>query len=231
MPAIPVADVPLLVYFDATVVIDYCWDKEPRHAEAIKLIEICGRHSDKIQVHTSRWAWVETHGRIYSKLLEEKDHITWQREVRGHKWEKKDPRTYFPAKAHRLQEATEILEARYGELERTCNFHTEDPDDSYTRVMMIVNELAKQGAIYPQDSLHLAISIRLGCRLFISDDSDLLDRLKTAPCHQLVQDQLQERLLPLKALPFEALPLRTHRKQHMVSKSDVFTKLKELGYT
>ncbi len=232
MAATPQMQSPLSIYLDASVMIDYCWENEARHTDAVRLIDLCSKYFQDIHVYVSKWTWVETHGRIYSKLLQTKDGITWEQEIRGHKWAYKDPRTYFPVKGERLQNAVETLEEKYDVLANICNFHTEDPDDdSYARVMLIVKELAMFGAIYPQDSLHLALSLRTGCMLFVSDDSDLLDRLSTAPCKKLVQEKLTESLYPLTAPDFEALPLKKHKKQRVISSFDIFTRLAKLGFT
>lgn len=160
---------PLVIYLDTSTVIDFCLDTERRHGAAQRLVEICGRYPAEIILYTSAWAWTEAHGRIYEKLLESKEGVT-----RNDKYIKsgsikdanKSARTLFPPRYDYLNEATRILDEKYDELGSRCRFQQIDP--STTNFLSWAKEIARYTAIYPLDSLHLALAIEFIASFFVA---------------------------------------------------------------
>ena len=149
------AESPLDVYLDASVLIDYCWTAEPRHAQAVQLMELFGRNASLVILHASNWTWMETHGALYDKILE-RFGIHQSTNVPLHKWPKKRPRTYFPPLRRKLSKATMLIEQNFRQLREHLNLNLDEPDDTIVRVLNIARHFAKYGGIYPQDSFHVA---------------------------------------------------------------------------
>ncbi len=227
--ALPItSNSPLEVYIDASVMIDYCLATEPRHNDAVRLIDIFERNSDLLIIHASKWTWMETHGILYTKLIEASG-INFNSNIPNHKYPHKSPRTYFPPLQRKLRSATSAIENKYAYLKKVLRFDLSEPDDTVVRVLHIAQDLAQFGGIYPQDSFHVATGIRLRCKYFITNDGDLLDRLCTSPCKGLVEKHMIESSAPLPSKGFIALPttlLHSRRKQR---KQTVFQHLARIG--
>ena len=218
----------LRIYLDASVMIDYCWVTEPRHREAVRLINVVERNFDLVLLHASKWTWMESHGSLYDKILQSKG-ITKGCSITNHKYKDKKPRTYFPPLQKKLGTATRLITKKYQEIDSVTHFDLDDPDENDIRILNIAEDLARYGGIYPQDSYHVATSIRLRCNFFVTNDADLLDRLCTAPCKQIVDQYMIESSAPLPSYGFEAFPtviLTNRRRQKTYT---IFKRLSSLG--
>ncbi len=226
-------EAPIKIYLESTVLIDFSWEEEYRHEDAEKLIAICERYPTDIEVYTSEWSWAETHGRVYSKMLERDLGITWEKEIRNHKRANKEPRTHFPPFYDKLSEVTRLLEQKEEELKKRCRFQTVIPSE-LRDIFYLTRELARLTAIFPKDSIHVAIAIEKLVHFFVATDGDLLDKIiwhQVRPEHNYIQQLRNEMADPFEPPPFEANPLIKIWKTQRIITKGILTRLNELGFS
>lgn len=232
-------EIPIKLYLETTVLIDFCLETEARHRDAKQLIEICENNFPDIEIYTSEWSWTEAHGRIYSKLLERDLSITWKKKIRNHKPANADPRKYFPPFYEKLSEVTTLLQEKEEELKSRCRFQTLFPMASNSRsnsdIFYLTRELARRTAIFPNDSVHVAFAIAELVHFFVATDEDLLDKViwhQNNPQYNFIQRLRIEMADPFEPPPFEANPLKWIKKhQGIKTVKSILTRLKELGFS
>ena len=222
---------PIVIYLDTSTVIDFCLPSERRHGAAEKLIEICGRYPTEIIVYTSTAAWTEAHGRIYEITLEKKEGITREKlysQNRSIKHANQPSRTLFPPRLDYLNETTNLLDEKYRDLERRCRFQELDP--SSTGFLTWAREIAKYTAIYPFDSLHLALAIEFIASFFVATDEQLIRRVQLPDCSDFIRKAIEDRTKYIDgAKPtLQAVPLVELANLPTPS---ILTRLRQLGFT
>jgi len=223
----------LVIYLDTSVLIDYCLPTESRHGAARKFIDICSNNTDQIAVYTSTWAWAEAHGVIYGKYLEGEG-IGKQIQLNSSSGKKdagKSPRTLYPPRVDLLEKATELLNLSYSVLKNQCRFSEWLPNgpESLSDVMSTARDICRHCAIYPPDSLHVAVALDLLASYFVATDRQLLDHLQWDKVYlqNLVSEKLRYVSNPMP--PFEAVSLVSMKRWHPNPTATILHALSQRG--
>ncbi len=178
MPRLRPVDV-YQVYIDTTVLVDLADQTAGRHKQAQSLLRLFQRYQQprrlqSLQIITSVWAAAEAHGVLYEKFLEKNGA---PRPVRGGK--QRSFRDTIPPIISELEAARRQLNSLLTTLQTTTSFLVlNDTNPDATQVWQLVNQIGHEAAIYPADSVHLALALKSGCSMLITDDGDFLDKIE-----------------------------------------------------
>ncbi len=169
------------VYIDANVLV-YLADEtaSPRlKTEAQRLLALFQRYrqpqrSRRLQLLTSAWAVAEAHGVLYEKAMVSSG---VPRPIHGGR--ERNVRYTIPPGQAQLEKASQQLDRLLNELQATTQFLLlNDANPGATKVWQLVNNIARETAIYPTDSVHLALALQSGCATLIAHDTDFLDKIE-----------------------------------------------------
>lgn len=132
------------------------------------------RRARRLRLLTSEWAVAEAHGVLYGKALERNGVLP---PVRG--GNTKNVRDILPPRVIELDIASRQIDALIHTLRTTTTFSlVSDAALSEARVWQLVGRIGREAAIYPADSVHLALALQSGCSMLIADDADFLDKIE-----------------------------------------------------
>lgn len=224
------------LYLDTTTVVDICWEEDSefdRHQEALQLVDLCGRHFGDLELVASMWTRIEAQGVIYGKLLEKEKNIKWEKEYRGHKRANRNPRTYFPPFEDLLKKSVEVVDAVFSSLSQECRFRELNllaDSNSNADILFISHQLASFTAIFPPDSLHLALAINELVDFFVVSDADFLDKIRWAKHMEQIQALFIDRAFPNDPPAFEAAPLKLLKGTHVLGNKSILQLLSDRGF-
>lgn len=202
MTTAPAPD-PQLVYIDSTFLVDLSLSTEPRHQEALDVLAVFQKHqgSGLLQLRTSAWTASEAHGIFYRKALEKAgypkpSHSNYLRNI-------------VPPVSAELNAATLLTNSVLANLQTTTDFAVL-PQAGHDVVAFwnLATRLGHEAAIWPADSVHVALALQEGCTMLISDDNDLLDKIECCQTN-LIQPYRQTEFSQISPLPaFQAHGVR-----------------------
>lgn len=196
------------------------------HQEAQNLISLFSRYTtpaERIIVVTSRWALVEAHSVLYKDAMWENNAVPTQHRNNT----RFDPRKIFPPHGPSLQQATELLDRKIGELSRTVALRIDEPN---TEIWATALRISEECGIYAPDCLHLATALHSGCNVLVTQDIDFLNSTHYFQQSGVIGQILQDLFAPVTPPSFEACPLRNSgRLQRATPTARRY--LAQLGYT
>lgn len=172
MPALPT--MPYFVYLDTCSVLDLLDPNQPRHAQAKDLLKLFQsyRGTGLLQLRASSWAAAEAHGIVYREELQQ---VT----IPSNSYRGSRIRDTIPPRRAQLQAADQRIEPFLQILQTTTNFQLlPELGSNSVELWDLVAQLARKAALWPADSIHLALALQSGCSMLISDDGDLLDKIE-----------------------------------------------------
>lgn len=176
MPASPTE--PYLVYLDASTVLDLLDPNQDRYVQAQVLLQLFQsyRGTGLLQLRASNWAAAEAHGIVYKEELNQ-PHV--RTTISRDSYRRGEIRNTIPPRRAQLQAADRRVEPLLQILQTTTDFQLlPDPGSDSEELWELVAHLARKAAIWPADSVHLALALQSGCSMLISDDGDLLDKIE-----------------------------------------------------
>jgi hypothetical protein len=154
-------------------------------------------NSGLLWLTTSLWAITECHSVLYRKELER---LGIARPIRGGR--PRDVRDILPPNQAALTIATQQKDSLLQVLSTTTDFLIlPDANSNASPMLQLTIRLAEEAGIWAPDSIHLAIALESGdCQLFVTDDSNLLDKLDSCQPH-LIQPYRQQQFSMLPTPP------------------------------
>ncbi len=167
------------VYIDTQVLVDLADPDADRHRQAQALIRLFQRYQRPrqlrtLQLVTSAWAVAEAHGVLYQNALERNGVAPPVRAGRV-----KKVRDTVPPFLTELENAGRQVDTLLSSLQATTSFALlNDATPNITQVWQLVGRIGREAAIYPADSVHLALALQTGCAMLVTDDADFLDKIE-----------------------------------------------------
>ena len=116
----------------------------------------------------------EAHGILYENILKRNGVAP---PVRGR--QKRRERDTVPPLLTELESAGRQVDALVNSLIATTLFALlNDATATLTQVWQLVGRIGREAAIYPADSVHLALALQTGCGMLVTDDGDFLDKIE-----------------------------------------------------
>lgn len=187
------------MYLDTTALIDLADHTQPRNGDAVQLLALFQRYqtSGLLRLGTSLWAVTECHGVLYKGELTS---LRVPKPTRAGK--SRSLRDTVPPNAAALTAATLAKDALVQTLMTTTDFLLlPDPGRVATPMWELAMRFAAEAGIWPPDSIHVATALESGdCKVLVSDDGDLLDKVDSCQTH-LIQIYRQQQFSMLAAPP------------------------------
>lgn len=207
---------PCLAYIEASVLTDLADNTRPRNRDAVTLLALFQKYQGTglLWLGTSLFAINECLSGLYDQELTRRA-VPRPRGGRNR-------RLTIPPHLPSLRAATQAKDRLVQTLSTTTDFLLlPDAGRDANPMWQLAMRLAEEAGIYAPDSVHVATAVTNGdCRMLISDDRDLLDKMDY--CRANVIDNYRQQQFSMLAVPpsFNAYGvsptvsrLRTHRRR------------------